>query len=159
MGGWLHYFTLKAQARAGLNSQVVAWGVIAAVTAVVSLVFFLVAAFIWLADRYTPLTAGLVLGGAFLLVALIALVTCLITRSRNMERARLELAARSSTNFLDPKLVGMGFQIGQAIGWRRLASLAAVGVLAAGLAKEWLARRDSPAADAAADAQDDEPTS
>jgi hypothetical protein len=30
-------------------------------------------------------------------------------------------------------------QIGRAIGWRRLVPLAAVGVLAAGIAKEWLA--------------------
>ena len=153
MGGWLHYFILKAQARAGLTPQVAIWGVIAAVAVVIALVFFLIAAFIWLADRYTPLTAGLVLGGIFLLVALIALMACLVVRSRNMERARLELAARSSTNFLDPKLMAMGFQVGQAIGWRRLASLAAVGLLAAGLAKEWLAR-DKPEA-----AEDDEPTS
>lgn len=153
MGGWLHYFILKAQARAGLTPQVAIWGVIAAVAVVIALVFFLIAAFIWLADRYTALTAGLVLGGIFLLVALIALMACLVVRSRNMERARLELAARSSTNFLDPKLMAMGFQVGQAIGWRRLASLAAVGLLAAGLAKEWLAR-DKPEA-----AEDDEPTS
>jgi anti-sigma-K factor RskA len=156
MGGWLRYFTLKAQARAGVSSQVVVWGVIAVVTAVVALVFFLIAAFIWLADRYTPLTAGLLLGGVFLLVALLALIVCLVIRSRNRERARVELAARSSAGFLDPKLMAMGFQIGQAIGWRRLVSLAAVGVLAAGLAKEWTARRGDATADGA---PDDEGTS
>jgi hypothetical protein len=48
--------------------------------------------------------------------------------------------------------MAMGFQVGQAIGWRRLASLGAVALLAAGLAKEWLGR-DSPSAD------DEEPTS
>jgi hypothetical protein len=153
MSGWLHYFTLKAQARAGLSSQVAVWGVIAAVAAMLALVFFLIAAFVWLADRYGSLTAGLVLGGVFVLVALIALIACLVIRRNNMERARRELAARSSANFLDPKLMAMGFQIGQAIGWRRLASLAAVGLLAAGLAKEWLAR-DKPQA-----AEDDEPSS
>ena len=70
----------------------------------------------------------------------IALVACLMTRRRNMERARLELAARSSTSWLDPKLVAVGVQIGQAIGWRRLASLAALAVLAGAAAKEWSAR-------------------
>jgi hypothetical protein len=153
MNGWLHYFTLKAQARAGLSSQVAVWGVIAAVAAMIALVFFLIAAFVWLADRYDPLIAGLVLGGVFVVVALIALIACLVIRRNNMERARRELAARSSANFLDPKLMAMGFQIGQAIGWRRLASLAAVGLLAAGLAKEWLARDNPPAP------EDDEPTS
>jgi type VI protein secretion system component VasK len=153
MSGWLHYFTLKAQARTGFSSQVAVWGVIAAVAAIIALVFFLVAAFIGLADRYDPLTAGLVLGGVFVVVALVALIACLVIRRNNMERARRELATRSSANFLDPKLMAMGFQIGQAIGWRRLASLAAVGLLAAGLAKEWLARDNAEAAD------DDEPTS
>jgi hypothetical protein len=87
---------------------------------------------------------------------LLALIVCLVIRSRNRERARVELAARSSAGFLDPKLMAMGFQIGQAIGWRRLVSLAAVGVLAAGLAKEWTARRGDATADGA---PDDEGTS
>ena len=60
-----------------------------------------------------------------------------------MERARLELAARSNANWLDPKLMAVGFQLGQAIGWRRLRSLAAVALLAAGLAREWLGRERS----------------
>ena len=153
MSGWLRHFALNAQVRTGFSSQVAVWAAIAAVAATVALVFLLIAAFIWLADRYGPLTAGLVLGGVFIVIALIAIVACLIARRRNMERARLELAARSSdTNWLDPKVLAMGFQIGQAIGWRRLASLAAVGLLAAGLAKEWFARDTPPAA------EDDEPS-
>jgi hypothetical protein len=148
MSGWLRHFALNAQVRTGFSSQVAVWAAIAAVAATVALVFLLIAAFIWLADRDGPLTAGLVLGGVFIVIALIAIVACLIARRRNMERARLELAARSSdTSWLDPKVLAMGFQIGQAIGWRRLASLAAVGLLAAGLAKEWFARDNPPAAD------------
>jgi hypothetical protein len=148
MSGWLRHFALNAQVRTGFGSQVVVWAVIAAVASTVALVFLLIAAFVWLADRYGSLTAGLVLGGVFIVIALIAIVACLIARRRNMERARLELAARGSdTSWLDPKVLAMGFQIGQAIGWRRLASLAAVGLLAAGLAKEWFARDNPPAAD------------
>src|SRR5712672_1834754 len=114
MSGWLRHFALSAQVRTGFSSQVVVWAVIAAVASTVALVFLLLAAFIWLADRYDPLTAGLVLGGVFVVIALIALIACLIARRRNMERARLELAARSAnTNWLDPKLMGVGFQIGQ----------------------------------------------
>jgi len=93
------------------------------------------------------------LGCAFALIALIALVACLMTRRRNMERARLELAARSSTSWLDPKLVAVGVQIGQAIGWRRLAALGALAVLAGAAAKEWSARA-KPADDD--EAEDDE---
>ena len=142
MSGWLRHFALSAQVRTGYSSQVVVWAVIAIVAATVALVFLLIAAFVWLADRYGSLTAGLVLGGVFIVVALIALIACVVTRRRNMERARLELAARNSAGagWLDPKLLGVGFQIGQAIGWRKLAALAAVGLLSAGLAKEWFGR-------------------
>jgi len=145
MSGWLRYFALRAQVRTGVSSPVVISAVIAATAAVVAIVFFLIAAFIWLAERYDALIAGVVMGCVFMGVALIALIVCLLIRRRNMERARLELAARSSSaTWLDPKLVATGFQIGQAIGWRRLASLAAVAVLAAGLAREWSGRGDKP---------------
>ena len=155
MSGWLRHFALNAQVRTGFSSQVAVWAAIAAVAATVALVFLLIAAFIWLADRYGPLTAGLVLGGVFIVIALIAIVACLIARRRNRERARLELAARSSdTSWLDPKVLAMGFQIGQAIGWRRLASLVALAVLAAGVSKEWSGRAQASGDDDGAPSED-----
>ena len=144
MSGWLRYFALKAQESTGLSSQIVIWAIIAVIGAVVAVIFLLVAAYTWLADVYDGVVAGLVLAGVFAFIALIAIIACLMIRRRNMERARLELAARSSASWLDPKLVAIGWQIGQAIGWRRLASLAAVAVLAAGVSKEW-SGRETPA--------------
>ena len=151
MSGWLRYFALSAQARTGLSPQVIIWSVIAVIAATVALIFLCVAAFLWLADRYDAVIAGLLLGFFFVLVALIALLAGMLARRRNRERARLELAARSQANWLDPKLMAVGFQVGQAIGWRRLASLAAVALVAAGLAKEWFSR------DGASASPDDEP--
>ena len=153
MRGWLRYFALNAQVRTGVSGWVLVLAIIAAAAAAAAVVFLLVAAFVWLADLYDALTAGVVLGCAFALVALIALVACLMTRRRNMERARFELAASSNTSWLDPKLVAVGVQIGQAIGWRRLASLAALAVLAGAAAKEWPARA-KPAEDD--EAEDDD---
>jgi len=147
MGGWLRYFTLKAQASTGLSSGIVISAVIAIVAAIIAAIFFLVAAYVWLADLYDGLIAGLIVAGVFVLIALIALVVCLASRRRNMERARLELAARSNASWLDPKLVATGYQIGQAIGWRRLASLAAVAVLVAVVSKEWIGQKEEPTAD------------
>jgi hypothetical protein len=144
MGGWLRHFALKAQERTGLSTAIFVWLIIAAAACVAAVIFFVVAAFIWLAQRYDPLIASLLLGCFFLVLALIAVIACLIARRRNMERARLELAARSSANWLDPKALAIGFQIAQSIGFKRLASLAAVGLLAAGLAKEWFGRDDAP---------------
>jgi hypothetical protein len=146
MRGWLRYFALNAQVRTGLSGAVLIWAIIAAMAAAGAVVFLLVALFVWLADVYDAVIAGVLLGCAFAIIALIALVGCLMTRRRNIERARLELAARSS-NWLDPKLVGVGVQLAQTIGWRRLVSLAGVALLAAGLAREWSARGASSAAD------------
>ena len=143
MSGWLRYFVLRAQASTGFSSPIVMWAVVAAVAAVVAAVFLLVAAYVWLSDIYDGLVAGLLLGALFALIALIALVTAVLVRRRNMERARLELASRSSTSFLDPKLMAVGMQVGQAIGWRRIAALVAVAVLAAGVAQEWSGRKKS----------------
>jgi hypothetical protein len=143
MNGWLRYFVLKAQASTGFSSPIVVWAVVAAVAAVVAAIFLLVAAYVWLSDVYDGLVAGLLLGALFALIALIALVTAVLIRRRNMERARLELASRSATSFLDPKLMAVGMQVGQAIGWRRIAALVAVAVLAAGVAQEWSGRKKS----------------
>jgi signal transduction histidine kinase len=144
MSGWLRYFALNARAKTGFSAAVVIWAAIAAVAAVAAVSFLLVAAFIWLADRYDALIAGVILGCVFIVVALIAVIACLLTRRRNLERARLELAAReNSASWLDPKLMAVGVQVGQTIGWRRLAMLAAAALLAAGVAKEWSGRSQS----------------
>jgi hypothetical protein len=147
MGGWLRQFALNAQLRAGLSASTVVWAVVAAMASTLALLFLLIAAFVWLSHRYDTMTAGVVLGIFFFAIGLIAIFACVFTRRRNIERARRELEQRGSaaTNLLDPKLIAMGYQVGQAIGWRRLAALAGVGLLAAGLAREWLGRQGNPA--------------
>src|SRR5262249_12806506 len=157
MRGWLRYFALNAQVRTGVSGWVLVLAIIAAAAAVAAVIFLLVAAFVWLADLYDALTAGVVLGCTFALIALIALVACLMTRRRNRERARLELAARSGTSWFDPKLVAIGLQIGQAIGCRRPPSLAVIADLSVAVAKDGTGRDKPAAEDAAGD--DDEPGS
>ena len=139
MRGWLRYFALNAQVRTGLSAAVLTWAIIAAAAAAGAVVFLFLALFVWLAQLYGALIAAVGLGCAFALIALIALAVGLIARRRNMEHARVELAARSS-NWFDPRLLTVGVQIGQQIGWRRLVSLLGVALLAGGLAKEWSAR-------------------
>ena len=151
MNGWLRYFALKAQVRTGLSAAVLASAVVAVAAAAGAVVFLLLALFVWLAQLYGALIAAVALGCAFVLIALIALAVVLIARRRNMERARVELAARSS-NWLDPKLLTVGVQIAQQIGMRRLVSLLGVALLAGGLAREWSAR-------GARDEEEDEPSS
>ena len=72
--------------------------------------FIVFAAFIWLAEQYGPLPAALVVGGfparhdrrAGLLRAV---------APPTAERAKLELAARRPSPWLDPRLLGVGMQI------------------------------------------------
>jgi len=153
MRGWLRYFALKAQVRTGLSAAVLTCAIIAAVAVGGAAIFLLVALFVWLADVYDGVIAGVVLGCGFALIALIALLAAFMIRRRNMERARVELATRQSSLF-DPKLLAVAMQIGQAIGWRRLASLVALAVLAAGVSKEWSGRAQASGEDDDAPSED-----
>src|SRR5260221_420487 len=74
MRGWLRYFALNAQLRTGLSAAVLISAIIAAVAAVGAATFLLVALFVWLADLYDGVIAGVVIGCAFALIALIALL-------------------------------------------------------------------------------------
>jgi hypothetical protein len=140
MSGWLRHLELTVKSKTGLGADVLVWALIAALGGAATLGFFISAAFIGLAERYGPLTAALALGGLFLSITVMALACCLTSQRRTVASAKLELAARRHAPWLDPKFLGVGMQIGRAIGWRRLAPLAAVGVLAAGIAKEWFGR-------------------
>src|SRR5436305_9348928 len=107
MSGLLRYFALKAQAGTGFSTQIIVWAVVALIAAVLAFAFLLVAAYVWLAERYGSLAAGLALGIFFLLIASGAAIACVVTRRSNIRRAQAELAARSSANWLDPKLLGV----------------------------------------------------
>src|SRR5262249_28480818 len=89
--------------------------------------FILLIAFIWMAERYDPLTAAIVLASFFLLATIIAAICCLWSRRRTIEQAELALAARRNATWLDPKVVSSVIQV---VGWRKLVPLLAVGILA-----------------------------
>jgi hypothetical protein len=142
MTSWLHQIALAAKARTGWSPELVAWFLIAVGSLAAALGFLCLAAFVWVADRYDPVSAGLILGGALLLIAVMAAIACLIARRRNIERARLELVAHSQSNWLNPQLLATGIELGRTLGWRRLTAFAAVGLLAVGLGQEWRGRSD-----------------
>ena len=142
MNGWLRQLALMVTVRTGFSAQIIVCFAIAAVAMVMACGFLCAAAFVWLASRYDALTASLILAGVFLLIAVIAAIAGALARRRNIERARLELAARKAANWLDPKMISVGLEIGRTIGWRRIVTLAGVAMFAAGLAKEWFAAGD-----------------
>jgi hypothetical protein len=142
MGDWLRHIALHAQARTGFAPQLIVWFLIALTSLGLGLTFLCVAAFVWLAQRYDAVTAGLVLAGFFLIIAVIATLAGLLARRRNRERARLELARSRAAGWLDPKLLAVGLEIGRTIGWRRIITLAAAALVAAGVAKEWSGEKE-----------------
>lgn len=102
--------------------------------------FILLIAFIWMAERYDPLTAAIALAGFFLRVTIIAAICCLWSRRRTIEQAELASAARRNAIWLDPKVLGGAIQVSRAVGWPKLVPLLAVGMLAAGVGMEWSGR-------------------
>src|SRR6516165_6628498 len=125
MGGWRRYLELQAQAKIGLSSGLFVWALFAVVFGVLTAGFVLLIAFIWLAERYSPLTAA---------------ISCLWSRRRTIEQAELALAARRNALRLDPKVLGGAIHVSRAVGWRKLVPLLAVGMLAAGAGMEWFGR-------------------
>ena len=109
MGGWRRYLELEARAKTGLTSGLFVWALLAVVFGIVTAGFVLLIAFIWLAERYDPLTAAMALAG--LLATIIAAVCCLWSRRRTIEQAELALAARRNVTWLDPKVLGSAIQV------------------------------------------------
>jgi len=140
MGGWRRYLELQARAKTGLSSGLFICALLAVVFGMLTAGFVLLIGFIWLAERYDPLTAATALAGLFLLATIIAAICCMWSRRRTMERAELALAARRNATWLDPKVLGSAIQVSRAVGWRKLVPLLAVGMLAAGVGMEWFGR-------------------
>ena len=141
--GLVQNLRLRAEARTGLSSAVVVFALIAAIAVAVAFVFFVFAAFIWLAERYSPLTAALIVAGlvrADRHPVRARSPCCRSAAPASAPNARWRCAAsrRCST----PRRSASRLQLGRTIGLRRIAPLAAAGFLAAALAKEWF--RDRP---------------
>jgi hypothetical protein len=142
MGDWLGFLRLTAKAKTGLSGTIVVSGAVAAWAALGMLLWLSITLFAWIARRYdNPVLAGLVLSGIYLAVTVVCALTVVLSRRRAKREAEAALAARKAALF-DPSMIATGLQIGNAIGWRRLVSLAGVALLAGGLAKEWFAHRE-----------------
>src|SRR5580704_840018 len=137
MSSWFRQIALMAKARSGASAPFFVFALLAAAALVAAFASFWLAAFVWLANRFGGATAGLILGGVCLLIALIAALAAMLARRREIARAKRELEERRRASLMDPGLIPIAMQIGQTLGWRRLATLAAFGVFAVGLGREW----------------------
>ena len=111
------------------TAAMAAWGSLAALAVGIAVMWFAVALFVFLADRYGAVTASLVLGGCFLVLAGISVLVLLsIRRQRELERraaARAASRAANSMPWMEPALLAAGLDVARMIGGRRAVSLAA----------------------------------
>ena len=113
------------------------YGMIAASAGTVAFLFAVVAAFLWFQQHYDSIIACGVVGGLFLLVALIALVSLAMARRQAAQRkAREEAEAANATPawIADPALVLTVIQIARTIGFGKIVPLAIAGLAAFGAA-------------------------
>jgi hypothetical protein len=148
---WLRDIALAVQSRSGITPGVLVWLFVVVLALLTAFSFLCIAAYVWLAILFGPIYAGLIMAGAFVLIALIGLLAGAMTRRRARERAILQRAAHaraSSSWLLDPKILTAAMQAGRAIGWERIIPVALLGFLAAQWAfkREPSADKDDPAA-------------
>ena len=142
--GWLRHAELTAKSK-GLIPALALWGIAAALAALGALIFLSVAGYVWFARQYDDLIAAFILTGIYVFLAIVFLVVLALVRRHTMQQARIELADRAKHPALwqDPRVLAAGVQLGRMIGWKKTLPLAAIGLLAAGIAREW-SNHDAP---------------
>ena len=140
---------LSIQARNGMSPAVAVATAVVAFAALTAFVFLCVAGYAWLVLRFDSVTAGLVMAGIFIVIALIAALTAALIRRRVRERAILARAAKAQSPswLLDPKILGVAAEAGRTIGWQRIVPVAVLGFVVA----QWM--RESREHDSAARSQ------
>ena len=141
MGALKKFIELKIQSKIGINATVIIGLLVALLATVVAFVFALVTAFIWLADRYSPLTAALIVFGLFVAIAVIGAIVAISAHRAAVASAEKALARQSTLSLVQPTHLKTALQFANGIGWRRVVPIVGVGFLAAGFARELSLRR------------------
>jgi hypothetical protein len=139
----IHGIVLNAKAKTGADEEFFAWTLAGAVFGLIAVMFFSLAAYVWLAGLYGGALGGLAVAGIHLAMAAVVVAKSIAVRRRNRQlaQAQIDLAAKQPAWRLDPVYVAMGVEIVKIIGVRNLVPLAAAGLLAVG----WSATRGKPA--------------
>ena len=122
------------KAETGASTEGIVWLFVIPVSLAFGLLFLSWSAHVALAELYGPAIAALIIGCVYLVIAAMVIARFVVVRRRIAAEARAQLAAKGPAFPIDPAMLTIGLQIGRAIGWRRIVPLAAVGLLALGLA-------------------------
>jgi hypothetical protein len=112
-------------------------GIVAGAAVLVALGFFAAAAYMWLARRYDSISAALVMGGAFICIALIAVIVILILRGRKPPPP----PPRKAPLWADPVLLATVLDITRTLGRKRMTVAVLVGAFAVGLLLQKTSRK------------------
>ena len=131
------YLELKIQSKTGINSAVIGGAVVTILACSIAMVFALVFLFVWLAGRYSPMAAALFLTGAAIGLAIVSAVLTLGAHKRVVAVAEQGLLKTSALAVVQPAYLKTAIRVGNAVGWKKLIPIVGVGLIAAGVAKEW----------------------
>lgn len=132
----------------GANQESIVWLTIIPIMLFFGLAFLSWAACVQLAEYYGAAIAGAIVGGVYLVIAAAVILRLLVVRRRVLAETQAQLAAKAQSPPswpIDPAMITIGLQIGRAIGWRRVVPLAALGLIAFGLASSRSHPADHPA--------------
>lgn len=132
---------IKANIRLSIASLV--WGGIAAAAGVAGVLFISVGGFLWLSQRYDPITACLVLGIAYVVLAAVALTGVAIVRRGRRKKAPPPAPAQPPW-WTDPVTIVTALQLAKTIGIARILPIAILGAVVAGFAMERSSKHEAP---------------
>jgi len=134
----LREVTLTIQSKNGASVAVFVWIAVIAFASLAAFVFLCIAAYDWLSLRYDSVTAGLIMAGLFVVIAVFAGIVSALMRRRVRERAILARAAKAHAPswLLDPRILNAAVQAGRSFGWQRIVPVVILGFMAAQWARE-----------------------
>lgn len=126
------FANLTASIKARINAAITNASLAAAagVAAIPVVIFLIMAGYIWLAQKFSPLLASLIMAGVFAVIVIL-LVVLLKLKQSQQEKERIKRAAEARRSpLLDPAVLTMGMQTvksasrNQPVLWAVLGSLA-----------------------------------
>jgi len=126
---------------------------IAGVAGAITFGFALAALFTWLSQQFGSIVASLMIAGAFLVLAIIPVVSYAAEQRREEKRVAEAAAKARATQWISPATLSLGLQAARMLGKNRGIAAAGVGALLAG----WLISQMLPSEESGDDEAATEP--
>jgi hypothetical protein len=130
---------LKAKSVTGASSQAAGFAIAGMFFVITALIFLSLAGYAALLSIYGSAIAWLIVGSVHLLIAGVAMVTCVYLRNCTRAQALLQIRvaeqqrqAQQSAWKFDPSYLAIGLEVAKVIGIKRLIPIVLGGILAAG---------------------------